>query len=64
MSWPLPYPRRGDLLSILFILFLLCFLASCFYWFPNTKLNFGFGPEWDCAPVPKGDPICIKKFRP
>ena len=22
----------------------------------------GFGPDWDCTPQPKGEPICIKKI--
>jgi hypothetical protein len=26
--------------------------------------NFGFGPEWDCRPVPTGEPICTKKPDP
>jgi hypothetical protein len=21
----------------------------------------GFAPEWDCAAIPKGDPVCIKR---
>jgi hypothetical protein len=31
--------------------------------FPMPK-NFGFGPEWDCRPVPNGEPICTKKPAP
>ncbi|ESZ38205.1 hypothetical protein [Mesorhizobium sp. L2C066B000] len=26
----------------------------------RTDTNFGFGPEWQCTPMPKGDPICVK----
>jgi hypothetical protein len=22
----------------------------------------GFGPDWDCTPQPKGEPVCIKKI--
>jgi hypothetical protein len=30
---------------------------------PNlaSTRNDGFGPEWDCTSVGKGDPVCIKK---
>lgn len=61
MRWPLPYPRRGDVMGILFIVVLLCLIAFGFYWFPNSKTKNGFGPDWDCTPVPNGQPICIKK---
>jgi hypothetical protein len=23
----------------------------------------GFGPDWECTPQPKGEPICMKKIR-
>ncbi|ESX74611.1 hypothetical protein X754_19795 [Mesorhizobium sp. LNJC403B00] len=26
----------------------------------RTDTNFGFGPEWQCTLMPKGDPICVK----
>jgi hypothetical protein len=49
-------------MGVLFILALLFLIASGFYWFPNSKPNNGFGPDWDCTPVPNGQPICIKKL--
>jgi hypothetical protein len=27
----------------------------------TRKTNAGFGAEWDCAPQPRGEPVCIKK---
>jgi hypothetical protein len=44
-------------ISVLFILFLLCLLAFSFYWFPRIKLNVatGFGPDRDCTAVPNGE---------
>jgi hypothetical protein len=50
-------PARGDVISVLFILFLLCLLAFSFYWFPRIKLNVatGFGPDRDCTAVPNGE---------
>jgi hypothetical protein len=26
----------------------------------GKNTNFGFGPEWQCTPMPKGDPICVR----
>jgi hypothetical protein len=62
MRWPLPYPKRGDVMGILFIVVLLCLIACSFYGFPTSKPNNGFGPDWDCTPVPNGQPICVKKL--
>jgi hypothetical protein len=63
MRWPRPYPTRGDVMGILFIVVVLGLISLSFYWFPNSKPNNnGFGPDWDCTPVPKGQPICIKKL--
>ncbi|SHG57165.1 hypothetical protein SAMN05443248_2000 [Bradyrhizobium erythrophlei] len=52
-------------MGVLFIVVVLCLIAFSFYWFPNFtkfKPNNGFGPDWDCTPVPRGQPICIKKL--
>jgi hypothetical protein len=27
----------------------------------QRRANAGFGPDWDCTPMPKGDPVCVKK---
>lgn len=29
--------------------------------FLSPPINAGFGPDWDCTPVPNGQPICVKK---
>lgn len=65
MRWPWPYPRRGDVKGILFIVVLLGLISSGFFYrFRNYEwpINYGFGPEWDCTLVPNGQPICIKKL--
>jgi hypothetical protein len=65
MRWLPPYLTRGDVMGILFVFVLLGLMASSYYWFPNFKPhNNGFGPDWDCTPVPNGQPICIKKRGP
>jgi hypothetical protein len=55
------YLKRGDVLSALFVLALLCLLAFIYTRFPGVKGATGFGPDWDCIGVPKGEPICMKK---
>ncbi len=31
----------------------------------NPRLHFshsaGFGPDWECTPMPKGDPVCVRR---
>jgi hypothetical protein len=49
-------------MSVLFVIVVLCLVAFRFNWFPNFQPNAGtgFGPDWDCTPLLKGEPICIK----
>jgi hypothetical protein len=51
-------------MSVLVVFIVLCLLAFRYNLFPNLKSNagVGFSPDWDCTPMPKGDPICIKKL--
>ena len=61
MKWPYGYPTFGDVISVLVVVLVLSLLALG--WFPNWRnTGAGFGPDWDCTPVPKGDPICIKRL--
>jgi hypothetical protein len=39
----------------------LAFLAIHFGNDPQQRTNAGFGPDWECTGVGKGDPICVKK---
>jgi hypothetical protein len=71
MRWPWLPPRRGDvmagvLLIVLFAIFVLSIVAYPRVGWPLFwgKSNFGFGPEWDCHWVGKGEPYCIKKTNP
>jgi hypothetical protein len=64
MRWSLSYLRRGDVMSILFVVIVLGVVAVGFYRRPNSLPNGGngFGPEWDCTANARGEPICIKKL--
>jgi hypothetical protein len=55
------FPKRGDVLGALFVVALLSLLAFFYIRFPGLKGATGFGPDWDCIAVPKGEPICMKK---
>jgi hypothetical protein len=62
MRWQ--YPKGGDVFGILFVLVMLFLAAVRLNWFPYFQPNAGtsFSPDWDCTPVPTGEPICIKKL--
>jgi hypothetical protein len=32
--------------------------------FPASGSSASFGPGWDCAQVPDGEPICVKRIAP
>jgi hypothetical protein len=57
-------PKGGDAFGILFVVVMLFLAAFRFNWFPYFQPNAGtsFSPDWDCTPVPTGEPICIKKL--
>jgi hypothetical protein len=61
MRWPQWYPTRADITGILFALLLAGLFAFVVARFPNFHRAGGFGPDWDCKVMPKGDPVCIKK---
>jgi hypothetical protein len=27
----------------------------------QRRANAGFGPDWECTPMPQGDPVCVKR---
>ncbi|WP_156913389.1 hypothetical protein [Mesorhizobium sp. WSM3224] len=56
-----PYPRRGDVAGILLMAVVLAAIGFVLLFFPGREQqNFGFGPEWQCTRVEKGDPICVR----
>jgi hypothetical protein len=61
VRWPQWYPTRADIMGILFAFVVACIFAFVVVRFPFFHQATGFGPNWDCKVMPKGDPICTKK---
>ncbi len=63
MRWPWLPPSGGDLVAIIMSAALLAAVLIGLFKAPNLggSPNAGFGPDWDCTVVPKGEPICIKR---
>jgi hypothetical protein len=61
MKWPWPPIRFAEVLGITSAIAIIRILAILGIGRQQTP-NAGFSPDWDCVPIPKGDPICIKKI--
>ncbi|OAE97662.1 hypothetical protein AYJ54_34545 [Bradyrhizobium centrolobii] len=61
MKWPQWYPTRADIIGISIALAVACIFVFVVVGFPNFHQATGFGPDWDCKAMPKGDPVCVKK---
>ena len=48
-------------MGILLALILVCVCALVYVRYPVFRQPTGFGPDWDCQSMAKGDPVCIKK---
>jgi hypothetical protein len=62
MNWP----DRKDIPGILIIAIFLAGVVYASIFHPGLikDMNHGFGPEWECLPMQKGDPICFKRETP
>ncbi len=60
MRWPYWQPTRADIKAILFAVVLVCACAFVYTQYPLLRQPAGFGPDWNCQSMPKGDPVCIK----
>jgi hypothetical protein len=65
MKWFLLTLRLRDILGAAFVLAVVGVFIFLMIAFPNgvrQATNAGFGPEWECTFVAKGDPVCVKKI--
>jgi hypothetical protein len=59
MHWP--YLKNGDIAGILLVAVVLAVAVFVLLVHPSRdQQNFGFGPEWQCARMERGDPICVR----
>ena len=56
-----PLPRRKEVLIALVILAVVAGYVILAHVPQHRRVNWGFGPDWDCANAGKGEPICIKR---
>jgi hypothetical protein len=62
--WPWLPPSRGEIfmiavgvvLAAAFLIFLTRFPMLGFF-----RKNEGFGPDWQCAPTPNSEAVCVKR---
>ena len=58
-------PRRGDVvgivLGVLLVVLLIALYAVNGPLGLRARANYGFGPEWNCASLGRGEPLCVKK---
>jgi hypothetical protein len=65
-QWKWLLPRRGDIAAIVLGGFLVLLIAIAVFALGaapslRARANWGFGPEWDCTSLGRGEPLCIKK---
>jgi hypothetical protein len=51
----------GNLTAILIMIAIFGVLVLASLRDPRLPPDTGFGPEWECTAMAKGDPVCIKK---
>jgi hypothetical protein len=61
MRWLKWYVTRANILTAVFAVVVICLCALVLVRFPTFHQATGFGPDWDCQVMPKGDPVCSKR---
>jgi hypothetical protein len=65
MKWLQWNPDWADTAKVLgLVLVIVIFVAVFAIWLPSPLLrspNASFGPDWDCVPQARGEPVCTKK---
>ena len=55
------YFTRGDMAGLLVVaVFCAAVVLALLFFEQRADQNFGFGPEWQCARMGQGDPICVR----
>jgi hypothetical protein len=54
-------PSRSEAVGVLFVLVVIGGILFVWVQYPGFRGATGFGPDWNCTSVAKGDPICVKK---
>ncbi|WP_296736259.1 hypothetical protein [Mesorhizobium sp.] len=55
-----PCLKDGDFAGILLTAVVLALAVLALLFYPPRGENFGFGPDWQCARMERGDPICVR----
>jgi hypothetical protein len=61
--------KRKDIIIIGVVAIIVCFFVTIAVVGsgssnrPHRPSNFGFGPSWDCRPMPFGGPVCIRRLN-
>jgi hypothetical protein len=66
MRWPWLPPSRDVVLAIAVGIVIVSALSVAVIKFPQLGWGLqggytGFDPDWDCTPIPRSQPVCIKR---
>lgn len=63
---PWPWLKHGDVAGILLIAVALGIVVLVLVFHPGLgqRQNFGLSPDWQCARIEKGEPICVRLLNP
>jgi hypothetical protein len=65
MRWPQWNPDQAGTRTVVGVtVAIIIVFALVVIYLPDLqqqRANAGFGPDWNCVPQAKGDPVCIRK---
>jgi hypothetical protein len=62
--WPYLTLRDIPRIVAVILIIVVALIASVMTPIIGSRMNYGFGPEWNCAWPGKGGPICVKHPAP
>jgi hypothetical protein len=62
LFWRLRLIGRKEIIAVLAVIAVVA-VFTALSTIPRRPVN-SFGPDWDCTPVPQGDPVCVKRVPP